>query len=93
MNGREFTVMVVLLEQPVAGNDVVIVTEPGLPGVTIPDEEPILAIGGTLLLQITPGELVNVIVLPIHTLEGPVIGAGNGLTVTTMLVLQPEDNV
>jgi hypothetical protein len=36
-----------------------------------------------------PGELFNVMVEPTHTVPGPVIAAGNGLTVTVILDEQP----
>jgi hypothetical protein len=50
---------------------------------TMPEPEPIVATEVLLLLHMPPGvALDNVTVLPIQVTVGPVIGDGNGLTVT-----------
>jgi hypothetical protein len=59
--------------------------------VTTPVVAPMVAIAGLLLLQVAPTVVVlNVVVLPTHTLVVPVIGPGNGLTVTVAVVMQPD---
>ena len=55
--------------------------------VTIPEPVPTVAIALLLLLHEPPGVIsINVIVLPIHTLPGPVIGAGTVFTVTVAVL-------
>jgi hypothetical protein len=67
----------------------VICSTPAVTPVTTPVEEPIDA-KVPLLLQVPPAlALLNVIVEPTQTLARPVIGAGNGLTVTVVVVIQP----
>lgn len=63
---------------------------PAVTPVTIPVPDTTVAIPVLLLLQLTPVEVVdNVIVLPTHTSVGPVIEAGSGLTVTIVVEVQP----
>jgi hypothetical protein len=51
------------------------------------------AIGGTLLTQVPPAEvLLSVDVKPTHAESVPVIGAGFGLIVATAVVRQPDAN-
>jgi len=58
--------------------------------VTRPDAEPIVAIEPLLLLQLPPDvRSFNVTVAPGQRPLEPVIGAGNGLMVTTAVFLQP----
>jgi hypothetical protein len=62
--------------------------------VTIPVDEPIVAIPAAPLLHVPPGVAsLNVTVLPWHTVAGPEIGAGKGLTVSVLVVLQPVGNL
>lgn len=62
--------------------------------VTTPVLAPIVAITVLLLLQVPePVVLDNVVVLPTHTVGVPVIVAGIGLTVTTLVTIQPVANV
>jgi hypothetical protein len=64
------------------------------PPVTIPDNEPTLAIAGLLLLQVPPPVAsVNVVVSPEHTINTPDIGAGSASTVTTAVMIHPVGNV
>ena len=66
------------------------------PPVTIPVNEPTLAIRLWLLLQRPPGVAsVKLIVVPVVTADGPVIGAttGNADTVTVAVALQPVEIV
>ena len=61
-------------------------TPPATP-VTIPEEEPTVAIVISPLLHVPPPETSdNVMNWPTHTEFGPVIFAGNGLTVTTVVL-------
>jgi hypothetical protein len=47
-------------------------------------------IAGVLLLQVPPGvALVRELHVPAHTLSEPLIAAGNGLTVTIAVLIQP----
>jgi hypothetical protein len=66
---------------------------PALTPVTIPEEEPIVAIEGLPLLHVPPPVPVKIIVDPTHTLPGPVIAPGMGLTVTTAVVKQPVASI
>ena len=64
-----------------------IVTDPAATPVAMPDELPILARDGLLLLQVPPDTgCPNVAVVPMHTVAGPVIAAGVALIVTTRVV-------
>ena len=83
-----FTVTMAVAIHPV-GNVYVMVDVPvnGPPVTT-----PVLltdAITNILLLHVPPPASVNAVVSPTHTLSVPVIADGNGLTVTTDVVLQP----
>ena len=56
-------------------------------------EVPIVATDILLLLQVPPAVAsASVIVKPLHTTFGPVMGAGVGLTVMTVLAEQPLGN-
>jgi hypothetical protein len=62
----------------------------------MPDKDPAVANAGLLLVQVPPdGVLFSVTVELTHTVEGPVIAAGNGLTETVMVpvLLQPIEVV
>ncbi len=60
----------------------------------MPDEEPTVAVPVALLLQVPPvGELAKVIVEPTHTAVGPVITAGNALTLKIAVVLHPIGDI
>lgn len=68
-----------------------IVTVPGLTPVTIPDEEPTVAMAVLLLLHVTPETvLLRVVVWPTQTVGLPVMAAGAALTVTSTVAEQPE---
>jgi hypothetical protein len=72
----------------------VIVTQPTDTPVTIPEEEPIVATAGLLLLHVPPGVgSVIVAVSPEHALAGPLIARGAAFTVTIMDVAQPVGSV
>lgn len=79
--GNGFTVCILVPIQPV-GNVYVIVGVPAKTPVTIPDEVPIVASAGLLLLHTpVPVVLVSITFEPTHTVAEPVMAAGNGLTV------------
>ena len=64
-----------------------IVVVPANTPVTIPVEEPIVATVGVLLLHVPPVVAsLNVVVEPSQTVNVPVIPAGDGLTVTIVVV-------
>jgi hypothetical protein len=75
----------------------VIVVVPAATPVTTPDDDPIVAIAGVLLVQVPPdGVPDNIIVEPTHTAMVPVelvTADGNGLTVTVAVRIQPVGNV
>lgn len=66
---------------------------PNATPVTRPEDTPIVATAVLPLLHVPPPELVNVIVPPAHTTEGPDIADGNGSTVTTVVIAQPDGGV
>jgi hypothetical protein len=58
---------------------------------TIPVVAPTVATGSVLLDQATPGVAdARVVVAPTQTDNEPVIAAGKGNTVTTVVVMQPD---
>ena len=60
----------------------------------IPVPDVIVPTVSGLLLQVPPdGVQFNVVVVPAHTLMGPVMGPGLGSTVTVMVAKQPPGNV
>lgn len=90
--GKGFTVKVVTLLQPPSAY--VIVVAPAATPVTVPVTEPTVATATVLLLHTPPvvAEL-SVVADPAHTLVVPVIAAGIALTVTVVVVLQPDVSV
>ena len=62
---------------------------PGTTPVTMPEEEPTVALP-LLPLHVPPPASVKDIVEPTQTLLGPVIFPGNGLTVTIVVAVQAE---
>ena len=67
---------------------------PPLTPMSIPDEDPIVATGVLLLLHVPNGVAsVKVDIVPAHSLNTPVIGAGNGSTVTMVVVIQVNGDV
>jgi len=64
-----------------------VITEvPAETPVTIPEEEPTVATEGLPLLHVPPPVPVSIIEDPTHTLPGPVMAPGVGLTVTIPVV-------
>jgi hypothetical protein len=78
--GRGFTVIGVVVVQPVPGTVYVIVVVPATTPVNIPDDGPIVATAVALLVQVPPPVAsLNVIVdPPSHAVDGPVIDGGTG---------------
>jgi hypothetical protein len=67
---------------------------PGLDPITIPVDGLMNATDGGVLLHTPPGVVLLIGMLaPTHTCDGPTIGAGSGLTVTTVVVEHPVGNV
>ncbi len=53
--------------------------------VTVPEEEPIVAIALLLLVQIPPGvPLVSVVLVDVHRFDDPLTAPGDRNTVTTL---------
>jgi hypothetical protein len=60
-------------------------------GVTMPDDEPTVAIPPLLLVHTPPGVAeVKVVVWLKHTTDGPVMADGAAVTVTTLPSAQPD---
>ncbi len=71
-----------------------IVVVPAAKPVTRPEPDPMVATATALLLHNPNGVgSDNVVVRPRHTLFEPVTDAGNGFTVTALVVIQPVGNV
>ena len=71
----------------------VVVKPPAIP-VTTPVDMPTVATVVAVLLHVPPETLlVSEMVWPAQTDEGPEIVPGDGLTITTIEVEQPEDNI
>ncbi len=65
----------------------VIVTDPKLTPVTIPLDDPTVAIEGLLLLQVPPGVTsAKVVVEPTQIVSVPVMALGDGVTVTGIVI-------
>lgn len=80
--GVVFTVNVAVRKHPVP-NVYVMVTVPAATPVTIPDDDPTVAVNTSLLLHVPPlVASVSVLVSPSHTLSVPPIAAGNAFTET-----------
>ena len=60
---------------------------------TIPELVPMVATLVLLLSHVPPPVLESVVVEPAQTVAVPAIADGNGLTVTTVVVIQPVDRV
>jgi hypothetical protein len=88
--GDATTVTVIDAGHP-AGVKHVNVTTPGEIPETMPVDDPMTAIAGRELLQVTPGDEVRTIVEPLHTEFGPLTGKGSGLTVTVAVAAQPVE--
>jgi hypothetical protein len=83
------TVIVLVTLQPLIEYVTMAVPEP-MP-VTTPVLSPIVATGNGASDQVPPPTAsLKVIVDPWHTLAGPLIAAGDGLTVTVTVVTQPN---
>jgi hypothetical protein len=91
--GEALTVIILFTIHP-APTVYVMLAVPAVMPVTIPSPEPTRAIATEPELHEPPvDELDKVIVLPVHTLPGPEIADGAGLTVTTAVVMQPVAGV
>jgi len=91
--GRGFTVTVLTVIQPV-GNVYVTIPTPAATPITIPVDEPTLAIPGVLPLQTPPdNESDKLVVSPKQTVLTPLTAEGNGLTVIAIAATQPVGNI
>ena len=61
--------------------------------VTMPEDEPTVAMDGLPLLQVPPPLHERMMVEPTQTLPEPVMGPGDALTVTTAVMKQPVGSV
>jgi hypothetical protein len=90
--GDGITVIAFVTVQPVP-NEYIMVVVPADTPVTTPVSEPIAA-AVLLLSHQPPGtRSVSVVLAPAHTVAAPLMGAGAGLTVTILVVLQPVGRV
>ena len=70
------------------------VVVPAVSPVTRPEDEPIEATEGLLLVHVPPAELSESVVVPVkQTLGVPKIGVGESNTVTTVSVVHPVASV
>jgi hypothetical protein len=90
--GNGFTVTTAVVKQPV-GNVYVITAVPVVMPVTMPEAEPTVAMPAEAGLQVPPPPSVSVVVPPVQMLNAPLMAAGNGCTVTVVVVKQPVGNV
>lgn len=88
--GSALTVTTVVDVHP-PGNVYVIVAAPALTPETTPLDDPTTATDVVLLFQEPPPAHASVIVLPVQTFVGPVMGPGADTTLTVPVTLQPED--
>jgi len=91
--GAGLTVIGLLTEQPVVVIVYEIVVVPVATPETTPVDDPTVAALVFELLHVPPPASVSDIVVPTHTEDAPVIGAGSALTVNTVVALQPELSV
>jgi hypothetical protein len=78
-----------VVKQP-AGVVYVMVVVPAATLLTTPEPSPIVATAGVLLIQVPLATAcVSVVLPPTHTELAPPIGAGAGVTVTTLVEVQP----
>ena len=92
--GPGFTATDWLTVHPAPREYVTIVDDPGVIPNSTPLNEPIIAVAGTLLLQVPPGiasDRDNV--LPAQTVDEPMIGPGALLTVTTITARHPDGSI
>jgi hypothetical protein len=91
--GASVTLIIFVIVQPVP-SEYVIVTSPVSTPVTIPDEEPTVARAVLLLVHVPPVTVsVSVTDEPTHTVAGPVITVGDGLTFIVVVAVQPAGEV
>ena len=90
--GNGLMVIVTVLIQPVFKVYVITVVPADTP-VTIPVADPTLPMPGYPELQVPPVVAsLRLMVSPTQTFVGPVMVAGNGLTVTVLITVQPVGN-
>jgi len=91
-SGKGFTVIVVVVIQPV-GNVYVIVAVPVALPVTTPDGDT-EAVAPDELAHVPPAVAsLSAVVSPTHTFMVPVMPAGKGFTVTTAMLVQPVGSI
>ena len=92
--GAGLTVRMAVLTQPVEVSVKLMTELPPSSAVTAPEVEPIIATEPLLLLHVpAPDELVSVVVLPEQRVRVPEIAAGNAITVTVRVAMQPSVDV
>jgi hypothetical protein len=90
--GNGFTVSTFVVVQPVDVSVNVIVVVPAVTPPIVPVAAPIVAVAGVLLTHVpAPDASVKVVVVPGQTERAPLMAAGNALTVSTLVVVQPVD--
>ena len=90
--GVAVTVTIAVILQPVAASVNVIVGMLACTPVTRPVDEPTVAKPELLLLHVPlPETSDNNVAEPVHTLSAPLIAAGDAITVTICVAMQPVD--
>jgi len=89
--GNGLTVTTAVRVQPLVPKHVIVAVPAATP-LTIPDDEPMVAIAVLLLLHVAPMLVVlNVVLAPAQTANVPVMALGAGCTVTTTVVKHAEE--
>jgi len=88
--GEAFTVTTAVTVQP-DPIEYEIVSWPGDTPHTTPVVGTTVAIESVLLLHVPPPKSLSAVLAPVHTVNEPAIGPGPGLTVTVVVVAQPDD--
>ena len=84
--GKGLTAITLVITQPVGAVSVIVVVPVATP-VTIPLDRPMVAVPVLLLIHVPPeAASVSVEVAPMHTVDGPPIAGGIGLTVIVVVI-------
>jgi len=85
--GSGLTVSVVVVKHPVGAVYVIITVVPPVTPVTIPDDEPTVALAVLLLVHVPPaGVDVSVILAPGQAIDGPAIGVGGAFSTSAVAI-------
>ena len=91
--GTGLTVKVIDDEQPVGKENTIVVTPAEMP-VTMPEVAPTVATEGEVLVHVPKPPAANIkVTSPTHSELTPLMGPGNGFTVTGCTAVQPSGSV